>query len=72
MEVKDPYLPQIVGLLAAGFVGVYRRAQVACAEDCYCTHPSSSRIAKVGLWTTVVLVTNAAAFPHLASLLLEI
>ncbi len=71
-----PYQPLFViaavGLLAVGFVRVYRRPKAPCAEGSYCARPSSSRIAKIGLWTAAVLVTIAAVFPYLAPVLLEI
>ncbi|GJE02705.1 mercuric transporter MerT family protein [Methylobacterium isbiliense] len=71
-----PYQPLFilaaVGLLASGFVRVYRSPKAACAEGSYCANPSSSRIAKIGLWTAAVLVTIATAFPYLAPFLLEI
>ena len=69
-----PYQPffiaAAVGFVGLGFVRVYRRPQVACAEG-YCARPASSRVAKTGLVTAAVLICVAAAFPYIARFLLE-
>src|SRR5262245_14785910 len=36
--------------LSYGFYLVYRRPKIACAGGSYCASPSSSRLAKIGLW----------------------
>lgn len=70
-----PYQPLFVaaavGFLTLGFIRVYRRPKVACAEGDYCARPTSSRIAKLGLWTATTLVAVAVIFPYAARLLLE-
>jgi len=69
-----PYQPIFVALtlaaLAGGFIMVYRRPKVACADDSYCARPASDRIAKIGLWVATVLVAIALGFPSLAPLFL--
>jgi len=69
-----PYQPIFVALtlaaLAGGFIMVYRRPKVACADDSYCARPASDRIAKIGLWVATVLVAIALGFPRLAPLFL--
>ena len=69
-----PYKPIFVALtlavLAAGFIMVYRRPKVACADGSYCARPASDRIAKIGLWVATVLVAIALGFPSLAPLFL--
>lgn len=74
LTALEPYQPIFatvtVGFLVAGFYLVYRKPKVACAEDSYCAKPSSSRTAKIGLWTATVLVIIALGFPKLAPLFL--
>jgi len=69
-----PYKPIFVALtlavLAVGFIMVYRRPKVACADGSYCARPTSDRIAKIGLWVATVLVAIALGFPSLAPLFL--
>lgn len=65
------FVAAAVGCLAIGLVRVYRRPKVACAEGSYCARPASSRLAKLGLWVSAVLVTVAVIFPYLARFLLE-
>ena len=69
-----PYKPIFVALtlaaLAVGFIMVYRRPKVACADGSYCARPASDRIAKIGLWVATVLVAIALGFPSLAPLFL--
>ena len=74
LTALEPYQP-IFGAVAFAFIGygfyqVYRKPKVACAEGSYCAKPSSGRIAKIGLWTAVVLVAVALGFPKLAPLFL--
>lgn len=70
-----PYQPYFLTaalvLLAAGFWRVYRRPTAACADGTYCTKPVSDRLAKIGLWTGVVLVVAALAFNTVVPLLLN-
>ena len=69
-----PYKPIFVAftlaVLAGGFIMVYRRPKVACADGSYCARPASDRIAKIGLWVATVLVAIALGFPRLAPLFL--
>jgi len=71
-----PYQPLFVGLavacLGGGYYAVYRRSKTAdCAEDSYCARPSSSRIAKIGLWAATVLIVIAVGFPYAARFFLD-
>ncbi len=74
LTALEPYQPLFAAIAAAclgyGFYLVYRRPKVACAEGSYCASPSSSRLAKVGLWTALVLVLIAVGFPRIAALFL--
>ena len=67
-----PYKPIFVALtlafLAGGFITVYRRPKVACADGSFCARPASDRIAKIGLWMAAALVAIALGFPSLAPL----
>lgn len=70
LTALEPYQPIFaavtLGFLGYGFYLVYRKPKAACAEDAYCAKPSSSRIAKIGLWTATILVIVALGFPKLA------
>ena len=70
-----PYQPLFVvaalGFLALGFLRVYRRPKMLCAEGSYCDRPTSVRLTKVGLWAATSLVAVAVAFPYVARLFLE-
>ena len=74
LTALEPYQPVFtattLGLLGYGFHRVYRNPKVACAEGSYCAQPSSSRIAKIGLWSAAVLIAIALGFPKLAPLFL--
>lgn len=74
LTALEPYQPVFAAIAVAclgyGFYLVYRRPKVACAEGSYCASPSSSRLAKIGLWTALVLVLIAVGFPRLAALFL--
>ena len=74
LTALERYQPLFVGsaivCLAVGFVRVYRRPKLACAEGSYCASPASSRVAKLGLWAAAILVTMAVVVPHLAPFLL--
>ena len=74
LTALEPYQPLFAAIAAAclsyGFYLVYRRPKIACAEGSYCASPSSSRLAKIGLWTALVLVLIAVGFPHIAALFL--
>ncbi len=74
LTALEPYQPVFatiaVACLGYGFYLVYRRPKIACAEDSYCASPSSSRFAKIGLWTALILVVIAVGFPRIAALFL--
>jgi len=74
LTALEPYQPLFAAIAAAclgyGFYLVYRRPKIACAEGSYCASPSSSRLAKIGLWTALVLVLIAVGFPRIAALFL--
>lgn len=68
-----PYQPYFVAaalaFLAFGFWRVYRRPAAVCAEGSACATPRSTRLTKIGLWATAVLVLAAVTFPYTAPLL---
>lgn len=74
LTALEPYQPLFaalaVGAIGYGFYLVYRKPNVACADDTYCASPRSTRVAKTGLWAATVLVIVALAFPRLAPLFL--
>lgn len=74
LTALEPYQPVFAAIAAVclgyGFYLVHRRPKTACAEGPYCASPSSSRIAKIGLWTALVLVLIAVGFPRIAALFL--
>ncbi len=74
LTALEPYQPVFVamtaGFLGYGFYLVYLKPKAACAEGSYCARPSSTRLAKLGLWTASVLVVVALGFPKLAPLFL--
>jgi mercuric ion transport protein len=68
LTALEPYQPIFAGV-ALGLIGygsylVYRKPKATCADGSYCARPSSSRLAKAGLWTGGTLVIAAIAFPH--------
>lgn len=74
LTALEPYQPVFVaitaGFLGYGFYLVYLKPKAICAEGSYCARPSSTRLAKLGLWTASVLVVVALGFPKLAPLFL--
>lgn len=74
LTALEPYQPVFAAIAAIclgyGFYLTYRKPKVACAEGSYCASPTSSRVAKIGLWTATVLVVVAVGFPRLAALFL--
>lgn len=74
LTALETYQPVFAAIAAAclgyGFYLIYRRPKIACAKGPYCASPSSSRLAKFGLWTALVLVLIAVGFPHIAALFL--
>ncbi len=71
-----PYQPIFVAFAAAafiyGFVRVYRRPARQCDDGSYCASPSSTRVLKIALWVTAILVAAAVTFPYVAAQFLEI
>lgn len=69
------YQPIFVALAAAalvyGFVRVYRSPARQCEEGSYCAQPSSTRVLKLSLWLTTILVIAAVAFPYVAAQFME-
>jgi mercuric ion transport protein len=74
LTALEPYQPVFAAIAAAclgsGFYLVYRRPKIACAEGSYCASPTSSPLAKIGLWTSLVLVVIGVGFPQIAALFL--
>jgi mercuric ion transport protein len=74
LTALERYQPVFAAIAAAclgyGFYLIYRRPKIACAEGSYCASPSSSRFAKIGLWTALILVVIAIGFPRIAALFL--
>lgn len=74
LTALEPYQPAFAAIavvcLGYGFYLVYRKPKIACVEGSYCASPSSSRLAKIGLWTALVLVLIAIGFPRIAVLFL--
>lgn len=72
LTALEPYQPLFVaiaaGCLGYGFYLVYRKPRAACTGGSYCASPSSSRIAKIGLWVATVVVIIAVGFPRIAVL----
>jgi mercuric ion transport protein len=73
LTALGPYQPVFfaatVGCLAVGYVRVYRRPDLACAEGA-CARPLPRRVVKGALWTATSLVAAAIAFRYLAPFLL--
>ncbi len=61
-----------LAMLAGGFYLVYRKPKAACAGDEACARPLTRRLVKTALWTSMVLVAAAIAFPYIAPDLLGI
>jgi mercuric ion transport protein len=74
LTALEPFQPLFAAIAAAclgyGFYLVYRKPKIACAEGSYCASPASSRLAKIGLWTALLLVVIAVGFPRIAALFL--
>jgi mercuric ion transport protein len=74
LTALEPYQPVFAAIAAAclgyGFYLVYRKPKAPCVEGSYCASTSSSRLAKIGLWTALVLVVIAVGFPRIAALFL--
>jgi mercuric ion transport protein len=67
LTALEPYQPLFAAVafvcIGYGFYLVYRKPNTACADSSYCASPSSTRMAKIGLWTATVLVIIAIGFP---------
>jgi mercuric ion transport protein len=70
-----PYQPYFItatlACLGYGYWLVYRRRDVACANDSVCARPLPNRIVKTGLVLATILVVGAIAFDVFAPLLLS-
>lgn len=73
LTALEPYQPMFftatAGCLVFGFVRVYRRPDLGCAEGA-CARPLPRRLVKGALWTATALVAAAVAFRYLAPFLL--
>jgi mercuric ion transport protein len=73
LTALEPYQPVFfaatAGCLAAGYLRVYRRPDLACADGA-CARPLPRRIVKGALWAATCLVAAAVAFRYLAPFLL--
>lgn len=54
-----------IGCIGFGFYRVYRKPAVECADGSYCVRLASERMAKVGLWSAILIVLIALASPYL-------
>jgi mercuric ion transport protein len=74
LTALERYQPVFAAIAAAclgyGFYLIYRRPKNASEEGSYSASPSSSRFAKIGLWTALILVVIAIGFPRIAALFL--
>lgn len=70
-----PYQPIFVAFAAAaliyGFVRVYRQPARQCDDGSYCASPSSTRVLKIALWVTAILVAAAVTLPYAAAQFVE-
>ena len=68
LTALEPYQPVFaavaLGLIGYGAYLVYWKPKAACADGSYCARPTSSRAAKIGLWSAAVLVVVAVGFPY--------
>lgn len=71
LTALEPYRPYFaaaaIGCIGYGFYRIHRGRAVACADGSYCARPVSDRIAKIGLWSAVVIVLIALASPYLVA-----
>ena len=76
----SPYQPYIIAVtlvfLGSGYYRVYRKPMskpgaAACEPGSYCASPASTRVTKIALWTSTVMVAAAIAFNFLAPILLD-
>jgi mercuric ion transport protein len=67
LTALEPYQPLFAAFafacIGSGFYLVYWKPNTACADSSYYVSPSSTRVAKIGLWTATVLVIIAIGFP---------
>ncbi|MHA1537007.1 MAG: mercuric transporter MerT family protein [Alphaproteobacteria bacterium] len=66
------FIALTLAFLAGGFYLVYREPKVVCVGEQTCGSPRSRRIVKMALWSSIVLVAAAIAFPYVAPTLLGI
>jgi mercuric ion transport protein len=53
-----------IGCIGYGFYRVHRKPAAACAEGSYCARPASDRLAKIGLWSAIMIVLIALVSPY--------
>lgn len=73
LTALEPFKP-IFAVIALGFIGagfrqVYFRKPTVCEPVSYCARPSSARITKSALWTSLILVLAALTIDWWAPLL---
>ena len=71
MPYQPIFLVVAVGFVGAGLWRVYRRPK-ACDAELVCARPGLRRVSKVGLWSALVLVAAAIAYPLVAPTLLGV
>lgn len=76
LTALSPYQPYIIAVtlvfLASGFYMVYRKPKAeACEPGGYCASPKSTRVTKIALWMSTVIVAAAISFNFLAPYLLN-
>lgn len=70
LEPMKPVFAVIaLSFIAAGFRQVYFRKPVVCEPGSYCARPTSARITKAALWSSLVLVVAALTIDWWAGLL---
>ena len=69
---KYYFLVPTAGFLAGGFYLAYRKPKAGiCEEGAACAAPISERINKIVLWSSMILVVAALAFPLVVPILLD-
>lgn len=73
LTALEPYKPVFAAIalafIAAGFRQVYFRKPIVCEPGSYCARPSSGRITKIALWSSLALVISALTIDWWAPLL---
>lgn len=80
LTAMAPYQPYVIAVtmvfLGSGFYMVYRKPKTAggaetCEPGSYCASPQSTRVTKIALWVSSVVVAAAISFNFLAPYLLD-